>query len=138
RDHAHWNQDRGLGRAVRRAPAEAPYVVQQVRHEGRSTQRRSGTINQGVTMNAPLKAVHEPQFRKEIGKIQGVRFGSGGYQDACIGVTFVLGSDKESWVVHDFGGAWATKRSSSAQWTEEDRIRRLGEMVMRLNALMQD
>jgi CRISPR/Cas system CMR-associated protein Cmr1 (group 7 of RAMP superfamily) len=53
-------------------------------------------------------------------------------------VSFVLGSDKESWGVHDFWGTWATKRSSGAQWTEEDRIRQLGEMVMRLNTLMQD
>ena len=35
-------------------------------------------------------------------------------------------------------GAWAIKRSDYCKWTEEDRVRQLGEMVMRLNALLQD
>lgn len=34
---------------------------------------------------------------KKIGKIQSVGFGKCGYQDACIGVWFQLGSDKECW-----------------------------------------
>ncbi len=52
-------------------------------------------------------------LRKEIGKIQKVSFGHGGYQDAGIGVSFSLGSDKASWGVHDFWGAWAISRSKS-------------------------
>lgn len=75
---------------------------------------------------------------KHIGKIKSVRFGHGGYQDAMIGISFDLGSDKESWGVHDFWGMWATTRHSTCQWTEEDRTRQLGEMVMRINALLAD
>lgn len=72
--------------------------------------------------------------RKELGKIQKCHFGQGGYQDACIGVTFTLGGD--SWGVGDFWGAWAIERSDRAKWTEADRITQLGEMVMRLNSLL--
>lgn len=75
---------------------------------------------------------------KRIGKIEKIFFGEGGYQDACIGVTFDLGSEKESWGVGDFWGAWAIARSEYSKWTEEDRIKSLGEMVMRVNKLMQD
>lgn len=71
----------------------------------------------------------------KIGKIQHVEFGIGGYQDACIGVSFTLGS--APWGVSDFWGTWAIERNKRCEWTEEDRIRRLGEMVMRLNATMQ-
>lgn len=71
-----------------------------------------------------------------LGKISACRFGSGGYQDACIGVSFTLSGG--AWGVGDFWGAWAIKRSDYCKWTEEDRVRQLGEMVMRLNALLQD
>lgn len=73
-----------------------------------------------------------------IGKIKKVSFGKGGYEDAGIGVTFTLGSDKELWGVNDFWGAWAIERSDDCEWTEADRIRELGEMVMRLNATLRD
>jgi hypothetical protein len=48
--------------------------------------------------------------RKSIGKIQSATFGMGGYQDAMIGVSWTLGSDKECWGVGDFWGAWATRK----------------------------
>lgn len=74
--------------------------------------------------------------RNELGKIQRIRFGMGGYQDACIGVSFVLGG--ESFGVHDFWGTWGIDRSERAKWTEEERLTQLGEMVMRLKKLMDD
>lgn len=73
---------------------------------------------------------------KRIGKISACHFGHGGYQDACIGVSFTLGSG--AWGVSDFWGAWAIKRSDYCKWTEEERIRDLGEMVMRLAKLLRD
>jgi hypothetical protein len=76
--------------------------------------------------------------RKEIGKIRSVSFGLGGYQDAMIGITFDLGSDTGCWGVGDFWGEWAIKRSDCAEWKEEDRIRWLGTMVMRINSLLSD
>lgn len=75
-------------------------------------------------------------LRKEIGKIKFVSFGNGGYQDACIGISFSLGND--SWGVSDFWGAWSIERSEHTKWTEESRIESLGKMVMRINQLLKD
>lgn len=71
-----------------------------------------------------------------LGKIQNVSFGHGGYQDAMIGISFTLGGD--GWGVCDFWGDWALKRSDNAKWSEQDRIDHLGEMVMKINSLMED
>lgn len=73
-------------------------------------------------------------MRKELGKIQSAVFGYGGYQDAMIGVSFILSG--EGWGVTDFWGDWAVKRSDGAKWSEDDRIKLLGAMVMRLNTLL--
>lgn len=73
-----------------------------------------------------------------IGKIRKIKFGRGGYQDAMIGVTFDLGSDKESWGVGDFWGFWAVERGTHAKWTEAERVASLGETVMRVNRLLND
>lgn len=73
-------------------------------------------------------------MRTQLGKIQKVAFGHGGYQDVQIGIRFQLGG--ESWGVGDFWGDWALTRSEHAKWTEADRITRLGETVMRINELL--
>lgn len=70
-----------------------------------------------------------------IGKIKSIRFGHGGYDDAMIGVTFDLGSET-GWGVGDFWGTWFAERSGREQWSEADRIRKLGEVAMRINALL--
>lgn len=70
-----------------------------------------------------------------LGKIQKIHFGMGGYQDAMIGITFVLGG--AGWGVMDFWGDWASKHRPDMQWTEESRLIRLGEMVMKINELLQ-
>ncbi len=75
-------------------------------------------------------------MRTEIGKIKSIYFGHGGYQDAMIGVTFDLGG--KSWGVGDFWGYWSTKRSENCQWTEADRVKNLGEVVMKLSKLLQE
>ena len=67
-------------------------------------------------------------IEKRIGKIQTISFGLGGYQDACLGISLQLGSEKQSWGVGDFKGTWAMKPSESAQWTTEDQTRIWGEM----------
>ena len=79
----------------------------------------------------------EPNMRKQIGKIQAISFGMGGYQDAMIGISVTLGSNKDCWGVGDFKGAFGRERSEYAKWTEEDRIKQLGEMVMWAHKLMQ-
>jgi len=75
-------------------------------------------------------------MRTEIGKIRSISFGHGGYQDAMIGVTFDLGG--KSWGVGDFWGDWALERCTNTQWTEQDRITKLGKTVMRINQLLKD
>lgn len=68
----------------------------------------------------------------KLGKIQSIRLGPGGYQDAMFGVSFQLGSD--SWGVGDFWGTWSEVRApefalprQEAQAAIFDRIRKLME-----------
>ena len=75
-------------------------------------------------------------MRKEIGKIQRISVGLGGYQDAQIGVSVTLGG--EGWGVGDFRGAWAIERSDYCKWTEKDRRNELGDTMMWLLGLLQD
>ena len=74
---------------------------------------------------------------KKIGKIQKAECGHGGYQDAMIGFSFDLGSDKDGWGVGDFWGYWSIERSESTKWTENDRIKALGEVVMKFAELLE-
>lgn len=73
--------------------------------------------------------------RTELGQIQKVAFGWGGYQDAMIGLSLTLGG--KSWGVGDFKGAWGIDRSDYCKWTEEGRLRQLGEACMFLRDLLQ-
>ncbi len=73
-------------------------------------------------------------LRKEIGKIQHIRFGHGGYQDAEIGVSVILTGP--GWGVSDFKGYWAGKRGERAEWSEEDRIHALGTIVIWVDSLL--
>jgi hypothetical protein len=72
--------------------------------------------------------------RTELGRIQKISFGWGGYQDAMIGINLTLGG--QSWGVGDFKGTWGIERSDRAQWSEEDRLRQLGEACMWLRDLL--
>jgi len=67
--------------------------------------------------------------QKRIGKIQRIEFGFGGYDDAMIGISVTLGSDKEGWGVGEFKGTWAN-RPDGAGWTLESQARILGETVI--------
>jgi len=75
-------------------------------------------------------------MEKKIGKIQSVHFGFGGYDNAMIGVSFSLGG--KSWGTQDFWGDWSLERSERAKWSEEDRIKKLGEVVMKINKTLKD
>src|SRR4051812_29370038 len=72
--------------------------------------------------------------RKELGRIQKVSFGWGGYQDAMIGLTFTLGG--ESWGVTDQRGMWGQDRTDSCKWTEESRLIQLGEVCVWLRDIL--
>lgn len=74
-------------------------------------------------------------MRKEIGKIRVARFGYGGYQDACLGFTFDMGS--RGWGVGDFKGMWA-ERTEGCKWTEEDQAREWARANKFVKKLMND
>jgi hypothetical protein len=46
-----------------------------------------------------------PGIRKELGKIESIDFGMGGYDDAMLGFSVTLSGD--AWSVGDFKGFWA-------------------------------
>lgn len=78
--------------------------------------------------------------RKELGKIQKIHFGHGGYQNVMFGLSVTLGND--GWGVNDFiSGFWdpeMMKRSEHCKWTEMDRLNAQGEMVNRISKLLKD
>ena len=74
------------------------------------------------------------QARTELGQIQKITFGWGGYQDAMIGVSITLGG--KSWGVGDFKGAWGIERSDHCQWTERDREEQLGSACLFVRDLL--
>lgn len=75
-------------------------------------------------------------MEKKLAKLRAVTFGKGGYQDAMIGITFDIGGD--GWGIGDFWGSWAIERSIYSKWTESDRVTELGDVVMRINSLLED
>lgn len=72
----------------------------------------------------------------QLGKIQKVKFGHGGYDDAMIGFSFTLGG--ESWAVGDFWGSWRSDPTEHTKWTKASRANLLGDYMMRFNQLLED
>lgn len=75
--------------------------------------------------------------RKELGRIQDIRIGHYGYQEAMLGVQFTLGGD--GWGVGDFWGSWAPsliKHSEHTKWTEAERVTGIADAFIRLDASM--
>lgn len=73
---------------------------------------------------------------KELGTIQKASFGWGGYQDVMMGLTVQLGGP--SWGVSDHRGMWGQDRTEHCKWTEESRLKQLGEAVMWLRNILRD
>ena len=65
--------------------------------------------------------------RKELGRIQKVRVGIGGYQDAQFGIWFTLGS--AGWGVQDGRGFWSMKPTPDCKWTEADQNGSFAELA---------
>lgn len=79
------------------------------------------------------------EARKELARIQSVRFGFGGYQGAMFGVSFTLSG--KGWGVEDFWGAWApgvVDPDKHSQWTEAERSAQLADLCGRLSRLMKE
>ncbi len=74
--------------------------------------------------------------RIEIGKIESIAFGFGGYQDAMLGLSVTLSSKKSSWCVGDFRGFWSCAITERCQWTEVDRAKVYAETVTLIGALL--
>ncbi len=70
--------------------------------------------------------------RTELGKIQSISFGFGGYDDAMFGASFTLGGS--GWGVGDFNGTWATW-SKGCKWSKEEQKEHLGNTVLFLRDL---
>lgn len=75
-----------------------------------------------------------PNLRTELGRITEATFGFGGYQEAMIGLSLTFGG--KSWGCGHFEGAWGIDRSEYAKWSEEDRLRQLGEACMKLRDIL--
>lgn len=78
-------------------------------------------------------------MNKELGKIQSVRFGFGGYQDAMFGLSLTF--EGKGWGVSDFiSGGWGSSITSgdSCKWTEHDRNITRASMVERIDKILTD
>lgn len=76
-------------------------------------------------------------IRKELGKIQGVTVGYGGYQDVQLGIGFYLGGKGWGVGAGEYR-AWGTAVTKDTQWTEADRIKALGETFMKIKKWLDD
>ncbi len=90
-----------------------------------------------LNININVDIVPDKIMEKRLGKIESVRFGHGGYQDACIGLSVTLGDG--SWGVGDFKGKGDSEMircSEHSKWTEEDRTNNIGESVRFVSKLL--
>lgn len=76
-------------------------------------------------------------MEKQLGKIQDVYFGIGGYQDCCIGIYFTLGGT--GWGVNDSKTTWdpnLIKWTKTCKWTEQDRSKSYDEIIRYISDLL--
>lgn len=90
----------------------------------------------GLLPGVPIK-FEKVETMKFLGKIEKVRLGTGGYQDAMFGFTFQLMFDGSSCIT-DFWGHWSNPPSESAKWTIEDQNKYQSECYTRFRSLMRD
>lgn len=75
--------------------------------------------------------------RTELGRIENVTFGHGGYQDACLGINVTLSGG--SWGVGSNKTAWDAnmiKHSEHCKWTEEERDKEYAEIMRYVSDLL--
>ncbi len=86
----------------------------------------------GDEFKGRIKAVSE---RKELGKIQKVWFGLGGYQEVQVGLWLQLGS--EGWGIGTGEqGGWSFPPDTHAKWTLEDQTQSYALMVRKVLDLL--
>ena len=75
--------------------------------------------------------------RKKLGKINSVKIGACGYQEAMFGVVFDFSLAGGTTVeCTQLVGAWNTKRTEDCEWTEESRIEGIGNAFNELRLIM--
>lgn len=78
-------------------------------------------------------------MEKKLGKIESVRFGHGGYQDAMLGLSVTLSA--KGWGVNDFKGNWDAeliKCTENTKWTEEDRDKGYSDTMRFVSKLLKE
>ena len=76
-------------------------------------------------------------MEKRLGKLESVKFGIGGYQDAMIGLHVTI--DMEGSGVADTKGAWDCNKitwSEQSKWTEEDRSKQYDKIMRYVSDLL--
>lgn len=75
----------------------------------------------------------------KLGRLENVKFGLGGYQDACLGLHVTIagkgwgvGSSKDTWDCN------LIKWSERCNWTEETRSKQYGEIMRYMSGLLKD
>jgi hypothetical protein len=78
-------------------------------------------------------------MEKKLGKIEAVKFGVGGYQDAMLGIHVTLGNG--SWGVGDSKANWDSEQikwTEHTKWTEEERDGWYAEIMRYVSSLLKD
>ena len=78
-------------------------------------------------------------MEKKLGKIEAVKFGVGGYQDAMLGIHVTLGNG--SWGVGDTRANWDAEQikwSEHSKWSEKDRDVWYAEIMRYVSKLLKD
>jgi len=76
-------------------------------------------------------------MEKKLGKLENVRFGIGGYNDACIGLLVTISGD--GWGVCSDRTTWDAKRikhTERCKWTEEERNASYSDIVHYISGLL--
>lgn len=76
---------------------------------------------------------------KYLGKIESAKFGVGGYDEACIGLSIGLVFDGGTHC-GDFRGAWRTdiKVTDHTKWTEADRSKSFDDVVRFIDKILRE
>ena len=76
---------------------------------------------------------------KRLGKLENVKFGLGGYQEACLGLSVTISGD--GWGCNDNKSAWDAnqiKHTKHCKWTEEDRSQGYDVVMRFVSDLLKD
>lgn len=79
------------------------------------------------------------EYEVKLGKLENVKFGLGGYQGACLGLSVTISGS--GWGVGDNKSAWDAnqiKHTEHCKWTEEDRSKGYDDVMRFVSDLLSD